>query len=569
MTSHSLCFRTILLYLSQFLQVLFEMTRASESGSELPTAGPSKATRTKNGCLICRSRRIKCDLDKPECKRCITYGAECVYPEKKTFDPTAITEALQRRHASQNPPTTTSPPQASEYGNTPIPAHARASKMNDIELLLAFCQKTRLGTFWSNPVEPPDFLRVMFPEDQDLRCFHHCLTYTLSIVVVDEERNPWIEHIAPLFLFPTGTAPLSSTALKLAMLGMGATHLSYLQERGGTDKKIEQPRALSLRYRSDALKLLRQAKSIPSELADDAFLGACSIVLQTDILAASRNWREALRLGVLSISHRGGIEAILFGDTKALFPLPVRLCLVEFFVLLTLFAALSTGETCLAASSSMSWWPRLDVLIPGAGFRWTFIESFCGIDRTLLRLSMDLTDLIANTLDLRKCIDPSATAYADKLSPLDQRTDTLSNALHSWKVEHSVGFRDQRIEKGSQAFWHAGYILLLRDLRGRPRDDPEVQQGAAEILALCYDVGDKIEYMNWPLVIASSVLTNPEQRDTVRGILKAFAYQCCYEIEVAQMLVEEMWKRIDESLDDEACCWREIFVEMGYPVLFA
>ena len=56
---------------------------------------------------------------------------------------------------------------------------------------------------------------------------HHCLTYSLSIMVVDETKNPWVAYVVPLFLFPTtGANELSVAALRWAMLALGATHLS-------------------------------------------------------------------------------------------------------------------------------------------------------------------------------------------------------------------------------------------------------------------------------------------------------------------------------------------------------
>lgn len=56
--------------------------------------------------------------------------------------------------------------------------------------------------------------------------FHHCIVYSMSIFVVKEERNPWIEHVVPLILFPPDHTPESTEAMRLAMLATGATHLA-------------------------------------------------------------------------------------------------------------------------------------------------------------------------------------------------------------------------------------------------------------------------------------------------------------------------------------------------------
>lgn len=122
---------------------------------------------------------------------------------------------------------------------------------------------------------------------------------------------------------------------------------------------------------------------------------------------------------------------------------------------------------------------------------------------------------------------------------------------------------------GSMALWHSAQIIVLRDLQKRGRDDADVQSSAAAILELCIEAGDKVEFLNWSLVIACSVLLDPGKRDEARGIVKTFAYQCCHEIESSRMVIEEMWRRIDEGYDDEACNWREVLLEIGRPVLLA
>jgi len=45
----------------------------------------------------------------------------------------------------------------------------------------------------------------------------------MAILASKEEVNPWIKHIAPLFLFPADNVALSAEALKYSMLGLGAT----------------------------------------------------------------------------------------------------------------------------------------------------------------------------------------------------------------------------------------------------------------------------------------------------------------------------------------------------------
>ncbi|KAL4937856.1 hypothetical protein BDV06DRAFT_65556 [Aspergillus oleicola] len=51
--------------------------------------GPTKSTyharrahkKSRKGCLVCKTRRVKCDERKPSCLRCENYGATCIYPQ--------------------------------------------------------------------------------------------------------------------------------------------------------------------------------------------------------------------------------------------------------------------------------------------------------------------------------------------------------------------------------------------------------------------------------------------------------------------------------------------------------
>lgn len=101
-------------------------------------------------------------------------------------------------------------------------------------------------------------------------------------MVIDEEHNPWVEHIAPMFLFPTGDAPLSTNALKFSMLAIGATHLAYLEATSRLPN-AEDSQHLAEQYRSMALGLLRQARRVPGELAHDAFLAASLMIVDNDV----------------------------------------------------------------------------------------------------------------------------------------------------------------------------------------------------------------------------------------------------------------------------------------------
>ncbi|WOO78823.1 Aspercryptin biosynthesis cluster-specific transcription regulator atnN [Vanrija pseudolonga] len=588
------------------------------------TAGPSsttndgssvKRTRSRNGCLVCRARRIKCDLERPECKRCVNYGAECVYPIKKAFDAAAVDAALGSRHnrpsnaaataAAYHDPTpgagpALSPPPITPHSSLPpLPPMPPApplpplppgrvgpalDSVPPIEMVHALFRKTKMGSFFNNPVDPPEFLRLAFPLPEDLRCFHHCLTYSLSILVVDEEHNPWVEHIAPMFLFPTGDAPLSVNALKYSMLTLGATHLSYL-EATSRAPNAERTLQLSRQYRHTALGLLRQARRVPEELAHDAFLASCVMILDNDILAACVSWREPLRYAKEAINHRGGAGNLLFGPdwrnaisrsgSSATPPAPVRRYLIEHAVMHDILCCLSVGSPPTVLDSDSSWWEALGNT--GSTDReWESVESLFGFDRLLVRITCNTLQLFSNCREFEahhgpllnpptslSLDSPSTVARAD----MSRRVADAQLELAQWRAEASARYMTPRTMIGSMTLWHMLQIMMLRDVQKRPRDDTEVQSSAAAILELCIEVGDKVEFLNWALLYASSVLLDADKRNTARSILKTFAYQCCHELEVIRLVMEEMWRRADDGYDDEACGTREIALEFGRAVL--
>ncbi|WVR04486.1 hypothetical protein IAU60_001490 [Kwoniella sp. DSM 27419] len=568
--------------------------------------GPSKPTRSRNGCLVCRSRRLKCDLEKPECRRCVNYGAECVYPEKKAFDPSAIAQKLAKRHRAGQTPTesTYTTPKLQpvdsptyQYASTPMGAGtnsgpgavwvsrppALVQQMDTVELLMALCRDTRMGQFFGGPMDPPEFLKATFPIEEDLRCFHHCVTYSLSILVTEEDHNPWVDHVARLFIFPSKGSILSAEALKQGMLAMGAIHLSSLEARGSVTGSHSTSRELGLKYRWEGVKLLRQAKSIPSELESDAFLAAAIVLCCDDVLGANPHWREVLRLALLAVRRRGGCERILYPEDETISAddLQLRRCLIETLVVTDLASSLVTGEPTIVLTDSSPWWDRIrttsDNREPDS------FEYISGWHRTVPPLWARVINLLfeSHHLERQALLDPDFSltepitlissvhpaSASSKWSDLSSSIAKLAHDMQVWLHTVPQILHRKRTRDGSVAMWHALYIMVRRDLLKKPRSDPDIQHSALAILDICAQVGDKVEWMNFSLLVACSALLVNDQRQRARDILRWFRVQCCYEIDVLESVTEECWKRIDDGLDDEACSWREILTEMGCSVL--
>ncbi|KJZ79889.1 hypothetical protein HIM_00603 [Hirsutella minnesotensis 3608] len=66
--------------------VFFNSSRSAKGRRKLASgpgtgADPVKHRRTRSGCFMCRSRRVKCDETHPICERCKKGNRECVYPD--------------------------------------------------------------------------------------------------------------------------------------------------------------------------------------------------------------------------------------------------------------------------------------------------------------------------------------------------------------------------------------------------------------------------------------------------------------------------------------------------------
>lgn len=199
-----------------------------------------------------------------------------------------------------------------------------------------------------------------------------------------------------------------------------------------------------------------------------------------------------------------------------------------------------------------------------------------GFDRSMVRLAATVLTLYsrwrkfeAHYRPLNE-LDPAVSLHSPAAMERMELSRQLSNVqveMATWRSEAPARYLAPRTMIGSMTLWHGMQIILLRDMQKRGRDDADVQSSASAILELCIEVGDKVEFLNWSLIVACSVLLDLDKRNVARGVMKTFAYQCCHELEVSREIIEEMWKRIDQGYDDESSNWREVAIEIGRPAI--
>ncbi|CVK85243.1 uncharacterized protein FPRN_06880 [Fusarium proliferatum] len=60
--------------------------KLSSKGAKYPTKHRRNYPRSRSGCLVCRTRRKKCDETKPSCQYCIRTAQICIWPDEDTPD---------------------------------------------------------------------------------------------------------------------------------------------------------------------------------------------------------------------------------------------------------------------------------------------------------------------------------------------------------------------------------------------------------------------------------------------------------------------------------------------------
>ena len=89
------------------------------------TKSAVKHRRSRKGCLVCRSRKVKCDETRPVCTRCIKAGRECKFPEDA---PSSSAGSSKDRKDPKDPQQRNQPTiQDLQNERTPSLTHSRTS----------------------------------------------------------------------------------------------------------------------------------------------------------------------------------------------------------------------------------------------------------------------------------------------------------------------------------------------------------------------------------------------------------------------------------------------------------
>ncbi|KAK8849547.1 hypothetical protein IAR55_004882 [Kwoniella newhampshirensis] len=271
-------------------KTLPQLQRAGSSSRSSPDRGKERGHRSRDGCLTCRARKVKCNEQRPVCDKCRIKSRDCIWPSgdeserrknkkrrinQDTWSPSSASVINQHPHRKEQqaqPPTIidhhpTASSSTSNHNASPTIApsssshseHASSPKEKELERrsirgrvvvppgflppnALAAKGKERDKEVdvvdWLVP-EPmraqlmmdSSFLQPYFPTIDERLVMRHYLSRTVHIIIAFESKyhpwNPWVSIHAPLaFRHLPGTNP-AADALRTAMLAVGSVHLQY------------------------------------------------------------------------------------------------------------------------------------------------------------------------------------------------------------------------------------------------------------------------------------------------------------------------------------------------------
>ncbi|KAL2209457.1 hypothetical protein CC79DRAFT_680116 [Sarocladium strictum] len=208
-------------------------------------------SRTRNGCLTCRKGKVKCDEERPSCKRCRRLQLDCAW---------------------------------SEVASRCLTVSRRPSEIETITS--------------SGPVIPPFVVEFPNADRASLPYIKHFINFCSRFLVYadDGDANPFQQELVPL--------ASSSPALLHSMIALAAGHMARTDPRHGI---------FAVKHYTVALRELNRVLSEPGRLASNSTLGACLMLCVYEISHSGRSlWLKHLRGARDLIIHRGGPRATDF-----------------------------------------------------------------------------------------------------------------------------------------------------------------------------------------------------------------------------------------------------------------
>lgn len=206
---------------------------------------PNRLRRTRTGCLTCRARRVKCDEQSPECRRCVAANIDCAgYEQRRVIIPVKASSTGSTRVQTSLP--------RDSHLHTPEPSQEVISNLPKIQALVAL------------PSNPRPSQHVG-PGARHVLGYHQALLRTVPVLFAAEHLTFWKDE-----LFQEAW---SCEYLYLTIVGLGNLHRAVLltaspderDQANGLDMKITAVQFYTQAL-DDLANQLEEAKKTPVQL---------------------------------------------------------------------------------------------------------------------------------------------------------------------------------------------------------------------------------------------------------------------------------------------------------------
>lgn len=186
----------------------------------------------------------------------------------------------------------------------------------------------------------------------------------------------------------------------------------------------------------------------------------------------------------------------------------------------------------------------------------SYAEQVFGMSRGFIPVLAEVVTFISRALHGSARISEVAQGGDSEEADLTTECHRYYNVLETWvdDRDHQIS---ARVHTGNNIYKKTAQILLLRDVLKASATDPIVKScsdAIVSMLAECTTSKMGVDLI-WPAIVASSHAFGSSRARATR-IFSEFRSQCCFEVDSAEQIVQEVWRRLDEGLPNAD--WRSV-----------
>ncbi|KAI8691267.1 hypothetical protein NCS56_00118700 [Fusarium sp. Ph1] len=466
--------------------------------------------RSRNGCLTCRSRRKKCNEERPRCIGCRRNYLECNWP-------------VEQDHRTSSPPS----PRQQDPGQSDLALHSQdflTSPSGEIVSRAAEAEKPVKESLWTISFGSFTHLTrscTLTPESPLL--LQHYLTTTATMLPMPANENAFITEIIP--------AASVDDLLMHSVLVVSGAHMNFEDGSDGAAQKAtlchysSLIRLLRVEFSelqaSDIRKLVRLLLILVILCHFEAISGVNGEALfrhlraSREIILKILKYQESTPLAHDLTTHFGlGLELYSY--------LVVTNCLTPYGLLTERTFPLDPFVTSLDSLSHYQ----------------TFGIMFAGL-HGLFELIPQASLLFGQRLTEQE-------AGADEPSPgCVELHDTIQRRLQDWNVSQPTtdSFHDKdSMTNVSEALRHSIEIYLIAAMQGSSILSSGIISQLQDHVDIIFGSGRKLHQsqwtatLMWPSLIAGSCTTQEDQQQSLSRTLRNSRYRMKHSIRASNLL---------------------------------